>query len=113
MPTPTLTEIGTLPTGLTFTTASSVSSTHSSDGQPSPNGTVTGALSGAPAPGSAGVYHITFVASNGIPPDATQDFTLIVNPAADIPTPGPWTLVLLLILLTGVGAYALWRQSPR
>ena len=112
-PTPTLTEIGTLPTGITFTAAPAVSTDHSAmDSRALPNGTVTGTLSGTPAPGTAGDYQITFVASNGIPPDATQSFTLTVDPVADIPMLGPWALVLLTILLGGMGGYALWRQSP-
>ena len=39
----------------------------------------TGLLSGTPAVGTAGVYSLTLTATNGIPPDATQGFTLRVN----------------------------------
>ena len=39
----------------------------------------SGLLSGTPAAGTGGVYNLTFKASNGIAPDATQSFTLTVN----------------------------------
>ena len=38
-------------------------------------------LSGTPAAGTAGTYPLTFSASNGISPDASQNFTLTVNQA--------------------------------
>ncbi len=53
--------VGTLPSGLTFT------DNH--------NGTAT--LSGTPAAGTAGVYHLSFLAFNGI--SASQTFTLTMN----------------------------------
>ena len=65
VPTPTLSENGALPGGVTFDTA-------------------TGVLSGTPAAGTGGVYPITFTASNGVPPDAMQSFTLTVNQAPAI-----------------------------
>ena len=40
----------------------------------------TGVLSGTPAAGTAGTYNFTFNASNGVAPNATQNFTLTVNP---------------------------------
>jgi large repetitive protein len=43
----------------------------------------TATLSGIPSPGSAGVYHLNLVATNGIPPDANQAFTLTI---AKVPT---------------------------
>lgn len=61
-PEPTLSEAGTLPSGVTF------------------NAT-TGVLSGTPAAGTGGTYKLTFTASNGVSPDATQNFTLTVNQA--------------------------------
>jgi Putative Ig domain/Bacterial Ig domain/FG-GAP-like repeat/FG-GAP repeat len=64
-PTPTLSVSGTLPTGVTFT--------------PNPDG--TGTLSGTPAAGTGGTYALAFTASNGVLPNATQAFTLIVNQA--------------------------------
>ena len=61
-----LSKSGALPNGVTFTD----------------NGDGTGTLSGTPTTGTAGTYHITFTATNGIPPDATQAFTLtVINPA--------------------------------
>ena len=61
-PTPTLSESGTLPSGVTFTAA-------------------TGKLAGTPAAGTAGSYPITFTAANGVGSNATQSFTLTVNQA--------------------------------
>lgn len=63
VPAPTLTESGPLPTGLTFID--------------NDNGTAT--LSGTPAAGTGGAYPITITASNGISPNAIQDFTLTVD----------------------------------
>jgi hypothetical protein len=60
-PTPTITETGPLPGGITL----------------SP----TGLLGGIPAPGTSGVYHITIIASNGALPNATQSFTLTIDKA--------------------------------
>jgi hypothetical protein len=68
---------------------------------------VIGILGGTPEFGSAGVFHITFVATNGIPPDATQSFVLAVNPSADIPTLQPWAVVMLILLLGGMSAWVL------
>jgi hypothetical protein len=63
-PTPTITESGALPSGVTFS---------------------NGVLSGTPAAGSQGSsYPITFTASNGIGANATQNFTLIVGTAPAI-----------------------------
>jgi hypothetical protein len=58
-------------------------------------------LSGTPAAGSNPSYSITFTASNGVSSDATQTFTLLLNPGAsagpaatfvgsDIATQGNW-----------------------
>jgi uncharacterized membrane protein YdcZ (DUF606 family) len=63
VPTPTLALSGALPDGVTFTD----------------NGDGTATLAGTPEDGSVGVYALTFTASNGVPPDATQPFTLTVN----------------------------------
>jgi hypothetical protein len=56
---------GTLPNGVTFNSS-------------------TGVLSGTPAAGSAGSYPLTFTASNVVGPNATQNFTLTVNPAPPV-----------------------------
>ena len=61
-PISTLTETGTLPSGVTFSSS---------------NG--TGTLSGTPAAGTAGSYPLTFAASNGVGTAASQSFTLTVN----------------------------------
>ena len=57
-PAPTLSEAGTLPGGVTFTIA-------------------TGVLAGTPT--AAGTFPLQFTASNGVLPDAIQNFTLTVN----------------------------------
>ncbi|MGA7220084.1 MAG: choice-of-anchor D domain-containing protein [Candidatus Sulfotelmatobacter sp.] len=67
-PTPTISESGALPNGITFTNLG--------------NGTAT--LTGTPAVGSYGTYNIIFTASNGVLPNATQNFTLTVNQAPAI-----------------------------
>ncbi len=67
-PAATVTESGTLPSGITFTT--------NSDGTPE--------LVGTPNTGTAGDYDLTFTASNGIGTEATQDFTLVVGQAPAI-----------------------------
>ena len=64
-PASTFTESGTLPTGVTF------------------NDT-TGLLAGTPVAGTGGVYPITFTASNGVSPPATQTFTLAIYEAPQI-----------------------------
>jgi len=59
LPASTFSETGALPAGVTFND-------------------VTGVLAGTPLPGSGGVYTVTFTATNGVSPDATQTFTLTV-----------------------------------
>lgn len=60
-PATTFSEMGALPAGITFSS--------------------TGILSGTPSPGTVGSYPIIIAATNGLPPDATQTFTLTVNQA--------------------------------
>lgn len=67
-PAPSLTETGALPGGVTFVD----------------NGDGTATLSGTPAAGSGGTYHLSIGAHNGIGADATQSFTLVVNEVAAI-----------------------------
>ncbi len=62
-PMPALSESGALPTGVTFTD----------------NGNGTATLAGTPASGTAGPYPLSVTATNGVPPDAIQSFTLTVN----------------------------------
>jgi hypothetical protein len=68
-PTPSISESGALPGNVTFI------DNH--------NGTAT--LSGTPAVGSDPNYPITFSATNGVSPDASQGFTLTVNAATQAP----------------------------
>ncbi|MGD0681438.1 MAG: Ig-like domain repeat protein [Terracidiphilus sp.] len=65
IPTPTLSETGTLPSGVSFTN----------------NGNGTATLSGTPVAGTGGSYPFTITASNGVSPNATQSFSLIVDQA--------------------------------
>lgn len=89
-PAPALSETGTLPSGVTFVD----------------NGNGTATLSGTPAAGTAGTYALALTASNGIAPDATQAFSLVVQaPAVVTPMPsmtsaGMLLLGLLLLLAT-------------
>ncbi|MCE7949766.1 MAG: hypothetical protein DYH18_01495 [Xanthomonadales bacterium PRO7] len=63
-----LSESGTLPAGVTF----------------ADNGDGTATLAGTPAAGTGGTYALTITASNGVAPDATQNFILTVNEAPAI-----------------------------
>jgi hypothetical protein len=64
-----ITESGKLPSGVTF----------------SDNGNGTATLAGTPAAAANGSYPITITAANGVSPNATQGFTLAVNPATAAP----------------------------
>ena len=66
-PTPTVSESGALPGGVTFTN----------------NGNGTATLSGTPT--AAGTHPLTLTAANGVLPNATQSFTLRVNQATQAP----------------------------
>jgi len=67
-PTPTVSETGVLPSGVTFVDNADGSAT----------------LAGTPAAGTGGIYHLMFTASNGQVPSATQSFTLTVKEAPAI-----------------------------
>jgi hypothetical protein len=75
----TLTESGSLPSGVTFTD----------------NGNGTATLAGTPAAGTVGHYTLTITAANGVAPNATQTFTLnnaeapslVVTTLADVSNP--------------------------
>ena len=54
------------------------------------NGDGTATLAGTPAAGTGGLYALTITATNGVVPDATQSFTLTVNPGRR-PSPAPPT----------------------
>ena len=75
-----LSESGPLPDDVTFTD----------------NGDGTATLAGTPLDGTEGTYPITITASNGVEPDATQDFTLSVtdDPVAPttVPVAGPTSI---------------------
>lgn len=75
-PTPTITQTGTLPAGVSF----------------ADNGDGTAILSGLPASGSGGVYDLVITASNGILPNAIQNFTLNVSRGPTVTTNGLDTL---------------------
>ncbi|HWB13084.1 MAG TPA: SdrD B-like domain-containing protein [Pirellulales bacterium] len=62
-PTPTITESGSLPNGLTFVD----------------NGDGTATLSGTPASGTAGTYPLSIRANNGVGVAATQQFSLTIS----------------------------------
>jgi hypothetical protein len=70
-PKPALTVVGDLPAGVTFT--------DNADG--------TATLAGAPDAGTGAAYPVTITATNGIDPEATQDFTLTVTEAPTVTSP--------------------------
>ncbi|HZS15700.1 MAG TPA: Ig-like domain-containing protein [Candidatus Dormibacteraeota bacterium] len=67
---------GTLPDGVTYVD----------------NGDGTGTLSGTPAGGTGGAHDLTFTATNGVPPDATQSFSLVIDEAPAITSAGSLTV---------------------
>ena len=67
-PTATVTEVGALPSGVTF----------------ADNGDGTATLAGTPAAATGGSYSLTFTADNGVGTSAEQDFTLSVAQAPAI-----------------------------
>ena len=67
-PTSVVSSSGTLPSGVTFV--------------PHANGTAT--LSGTPSGGSQGTYPLVITASDGTPPNAVQNFTLVVQSTAPV-----------------------------
>ncbi len=63
------------------------------------NGNGTGTLSGTPGAGTGGSYAVTFTASNGVSPNAVQNFTLTVNnPTGGQLPPDPSTVAPPLTL---------------
>ena len=72
-PTPSLSESGTLPSGVTFVD----------------NGNGTATLSGTPATGSGALYNVTITASNGVGLNAVQAFSLTVDEAPGAGGPPP------------------------
>ena len=87
-PAPTFSETGALPSGVTLSSA--------------------GVLSGTPGAGTGGTYNITITASNGVLPNATQNFTLKVADFTISATPLSQTIssghsASYTIALTSVG----------
>ncbi len=74
-PGPGLSVSGMLPSGITFDAA-------------------TGVLGGTPALGASGVYPLVFTASNGVNPDAGQNFTLTITAAPAITSPNTTTFTV-------------------
>ena len=72
-PTPTFALTGSLPAGISFSAA--------------------GVLSGTPAAGTGGTYAVSITATNGVPPNATQNFTLTVHEAPAIVSASSATFV--------------------
>ncbi|HXD85432.1 MAG TPA: putative Ig domain-containing protein [Urbifossiella sp.] len=68
IPAANLSEIGSLPSGVTFVN----------------HGDGTATLSGTPATGTGGTFVFTITASNGVTPNATQSFTLTIDEAPRI-----------------------------
>lgn len=73
-----ITQTGTLPSGVAFAYASGLSAT----------------LAGTPAAGTGGTYPITLTAGNGIPPNSTQSFTLTVNQAPAVTSANSLTCIV-------------------
>ncbi|MDQ2838411.1 MAG: putative Ig domain-containing protein [Actinomycetota bacterium] len=97
-----ITETGSLPTGLTFTD----------------NGNGTATLAGTPAAGSGGTYPVTLTATNGVAPNATQTLSIQVNQAPAITTNpsdqtvNPGTSVTFTAAASGVPTPTVqWQRS--
>jgi hypothetical protein len=85
-PTPTVRhQSGALPVGLTFD--------------------IAGVLRGTPAGGTAGTYTLTFSASNGVPQDAQQTFTLTVAPGVPLIDFTPLTPARILDTRSSLGGH--------
>ncbi len=93
-PDPMISETGTLPAGVTFVD----------------NGNGTATLSGTPNPDSVEVYGLTFTASNGLSPAATQNFTFVVLPVLP-PTHFNGVVTLNMLSTTQGVLTATWDAS--
>ena len=87
-PTPVLSVEGTLPPGVTFIDNGDSTATFGGDCQITWPGMEPSCLGLLPDE-AEGTWTFTIRASNGIDPDATQTFTLVVEIATSIMTPGP------------------------
>jgi len=96
-PAPTFTAAGTLPSGVTLSTA--------------------GVFSGTPAAGTGGSYPITITATNGTTPAGTQSFTLIVDQAPAITSANNATFTVgtagtFSVTTTGYPASTITESGP-
>jgi hypothetical protein len=95
-PFPSLSVVGTLPAGVTFTD----------------NGNGTASLAGTPSAATGGVYHLTLQGSNGVGSAASQTFTLTVKQGPAITSPANETFTansagLFFVTTTGFPTPAL------
>jgi hypothetical protein len=90
-PAATLTESGTLPSGVGFTD----------------NGDGTATISGTPAGGTQGSYPVTLTATDGLTPAATQTLTLTVLKQAPTPTTADVTGTVSTTLTFGTFTFSL------
>ncbi|MGH6690172.1 MAG: beta strand repeat-containing protein, partial [Gammaproteobacteria bacterium] len=93
-----ISEVGALPTGVNFVN----------------NGNGTATLSGTPAAGTGGSYPITITANNGVAPNATQNFTLVVGQAPTISSANATTFTVgtagnFMVTTTGFPAPSIAR----
>ncbi len=92
-PTATLSETGALPNGVMLTD----------------NGNGTATLAGTPSLGTGGIYPITITAQNGVSPNATQNFALIVDQVPTITTANSTTFTVgtagSFSVTTGAGTF--------
>jgi large repetitive protein len=100
-PTATLSESGSLPSGVTFEN----------------NGNGTATLSGTPAANAGGSYPITIKAGNGVGAQASQSFTLTVDQAPEITSSNAVTFSIgesnsFTVTSTGYPAAALSESGP-
>jgi hypothetical protein len=101
LPDPSLTETGTLPSGVTFTD----------------NGDGTATLAGTPGADTGGSYPITITAANQVGSPATQSFTLVVNQApaitsADSASAPVGSALDFEVTTSGFPAPALFESGP-
>jgi len=67
------------PGTFTFLSSENGTITHSGGALPSGVTFLNGVLSGTPAPGTGGLYPLAFATANGVAPDGSQAFTLVVH----------------------------------
>ena len=78
---------------------------------------MNGQLFGTPGPGTTGGYPLTFTATNGVPPNATQNFALVVATACTLDADGNGTVdaltdgLMLLRAMFGLTGTAVTNNS--